>query len=58
VVEKVHELSLLSTAMRARLEDGLPAEFLEKRLPQLRRHLEHAMKKYARQRSSPTPGPS
>ncbi len=55
VVEKVHELSLVPAAMRARIEDGLrvesgiadtpamPAEFLTKRLPQLRHQLERAI---------------
>ncbi len=49
VAEKLHALSLLPAAMRARLEDGVcvddgitassavPRDFLEKRLPQLRR---------------------
>ena len=62
VAEKVHELSLLSTSMRARFEDGLrveegipdtpemPPEFLEKRLPQFRRQLDRAIKKYEARR--------
>lgn len=62
VVEKVHELSLLQSAMRARFEDGLyveaaipdlsvmPAEFREKRAPQMQRRLELAIKKDERRR--------
>lgn len=66
VVKKVHALSLLQTAMRARFEDGievekgipdegLPAAFLEKNLPQLRRELERAIKVYeGRQSTTPS----
>jgi hypothetical protein len=64
VAEKVHELSLLPSAMRARVEDGLqvesgvadtqtmPAEFLAKRLPQLRRELKRAIDIYKRRHGS------
>lgn len=64
VVEKVHELSLMPSAMRARQEDGvhveraipdpaaMPKEFVGKRLPQLRRHLERVIKNYERLQSS------
>jgi hypothetical protein len=67
VAEKVHELSLLPSAMRARVEDELrvesgvadtqamPAEFLAKRLPQLRRELERAIDIYKRRHGS-SPG--
>lgn len=60
VAEKVHALSLLPAALRARLEDGvcveegipdspaMPKDFLEKRLPQLRRVLERKISKYRR----------
>jgi hypothetical protein len=63
VAEKVHELSLLPAAMRARAEDRLhvesgiadsstmPAEFRLKRLPQLRRERERAIEIYDRRRS-------
>lgn len=66
VVEKVHELSLLPSAMRARFDDSvhvehgmpdlstMPTEFREKRWPQMRRQLEHAIKKYERLRSRQT----
>ena len=65
VAEKVHEFSLLGTSMRARVEDDLrvesgiadtpamPAEFLTKRLPQLRRELERAIEIYERRHRSP-----
>jgi hypothetical protein len=55
--EKVHELSLLESAMRAHFEDGLevdagipdhpawPPEFPEKRRPQMQRQLEHSHEK-------------
>ena len=58
VAEKVHELSLLPTAMRARRADDLrvesaivegpemPKEFLEKRLPRLRAAHERKLRKY------------
>jgi hypothetical protein len=58
VTEKLHELSLLPSAMRARFDDGvrveagipdeseMPAEFRQKRLPQLRRRLEREIEKY------------
>lgn len=64
VAEKVHELSLLPAAMRARIEDGLriesgiadtpamPAEFLTKRLPQLRREHKRQFEVYKRRRTS------
>ncbi len=60
LVEKVHELSLLSSSMRARIEDdvriedgipdnpAMPADFREKRRPQMQRHLERAIKKFER----------
>lgn len=60
VAEKVHALSLLPAALRAQIEDGvyvgegildsqpMPKEFLEKRLPQLRRVLERKLKTYRR----------
>lgn len=64
IAEKVHGLSLLPTAMRARSEDdihvesgipdvGMPAEFLTKRLPQLRRQLERAIRMYERRHGPP-----
>lgn len=64
VVEKVHDLSLLPAAMRARIEDGLrvdsgiadtpamPADFITRRLPQLRRELERVFKIYERRHRS------
>lgn len=60
VAEKVHALSLLPAALRARFEDGvcveegipdspaMPKDFLEKRLPQLRHVLERKIGKYRR----------
>lgn len=69
VAEKVHELSLLATSMRARVEDDLrveagiadtaamPAEFLTRRLPQLRRELERAIKTYERRHRLPVERP-
>ena len=60
LAEKVHMLSLLPAAMRARFEDGLqvemgivessemPKEFLEKRLPQLRAAHERKLSKSER----------
>ena len=60
VAEKVHALSLLPAALRARLEDGvcieegiaetaaMPKEFLEQRLPQLRHILERKISRYRR----------
>jgi hypothetical protein len=60
VAEKIHALSLLPAALRAQVEDGvrvgegildsppMPKEFLEKRLPQLRRVLERRLKTYQR----------
>lgn len=62
VAEKVHALSLLPSAMRARFEDDLrvedgianeptmPAEFLRERLPRLRRAHELKMQRYQRAR--------
>jgi hypothetical protein len=69
VAEKVHDLSLLPAAMRARVEDELriesgiadtqamPVEFLAKRLPQLRRELERAIASYERRNRSPSERP-
>lgn len=63
VAEKVHALSLLPSALRARLEDGvciedgisesaaMPKEFLEQRLPQLRQILKRKFSKYRRIRA-------
>ena len=60
IAEKVHTLSLLPAAMRARFEDDvhveegipespmMPKEFLERRLPQLRRYHERKVRKYQR----------
>ncbi len=60
VAEKVHALSLKSAALRARAEDGvrvsdgildsapMPVEFLEKRLPQLRRIQERKLYTFQR----------
>lgn len=59
IAEKVHELSILSTAMRARAEDGvevsgaipvngMPEAFVSKRAPQLQRERDIATRKYQR----------
>ena len=65
VAEKVLELSFLSSAMRAGFEDAIrvdagvpdgpemPPEFRAKRLPQMRRQLDSATKKYERRRARP-----
>ena len=62
LAEKVHELSMLPAAMRARFEDGvhvergipdaaaMPADFRDKRLPQLREQLERVARRYERTR--------
>jgi len=60
LAEKVHELSMLPSAMRARFADGvrvergmpdastMPADFRDKRLPQLRDQLERVARRYER----------
>lgn len=60
VVEKVHLLSLLPAALRARVEDGvriedgildaanMPSQFLEERLPRMRHIHERKLTKYRR----------
>jgi hypothetical protein len=60
VVEKVHTLSLLPAALRARVEDdvrvedgildaaSMPSRFLEERLPRMRRTHELKLAKYRR----------
>ena len=60
IAEKVHALSLLPAALRARVEDGvgiedgildvpkMPRQFLEVRLPQMRRTHERKLTKYRR----------
>jgi hypothetical protein len=67
LAEKVHELSLLPSAMRARFQDQvyvergipdgpqMPADFREKRLPQLQGHLDRLVKKYEHSRSRERP---
>jgi hypothetical protein len=62
IAERIHELSLLPSAMRARFEDdvhvergipdasAMPAEFREKRLLQLQEQLERVVRKFARER--------
>lgn len=64
VVEKVHTLSLLPAALRARVEDGvcvengipeapnMPRQFLEERLPRMRRTHERKLIKFRRIRAS------
>jgi hypothetical protein len=58
LVEKIHELSMVPAAMRARFEDDIhvergipdasvmPSEFRDKRLPQLREQLERVARRY------------
>ncbi len=60
IAEKVHALSLLPSALRARIEDGvrvedgildtanMPSQFLEERLPRMRRAHERKLAKYRR----------
>lgn len=70
IAEKVHELSLLPSALRARAEDGLevadaipdtpemPSDFREKRLPRMRRELEQKIRKRERLDKGREPDPS